>query len=319
MFGNRDFRTTFRWQKTNWTIGISWGVGVAMLFGIPTAESVHLPIRLIVWGSYLSFSVALVFSTLAWLASKSVYDSDPRYWTNPRRKRATKKNYLWAGFKKWGVAAVIAGFAGFFLWETHQIDYMVALQRLNGLLIPANEPSPTDACQVAGSEHVAIYMGNAIAFSAEDFPVTLISAEHEDQSVEPVLILGRNSDGSISLSGTLFDKDGKLIATMQNNRFEVNQNTSWKFVRHSFSDLRVIDNYGVTVLKIKFYNKNALSLTGYFRGRGGSTLEVYGKPGRFCMANAKGWNGAGILKIGWSKNPKNLPAIFGTPEPDVDE
>lgn len=287
-----------------------------MLGLILAAESLHLPIRILVLATYVTFGVAFVWSVCTWLTSNRIYEMDPMHWSNKRRKNATPADRLKLFIWKTGVSALILCLFAFFMWATYETNLAVSLQRLNGLLIPADEPNPTDACQPNG-DRLVVYMGSAVAFSTEDFPVVLLAAEQPAPlPPEPVLSIDRNQDGSMNLSGNLFDKDGKIVAHIERDHFDVNPNAEWKFLRHSFSDLQVFDNYNVMILNVHVYNSHAISLSGLFHGSSGSSIEVTGNPGRFCMSLTKGSKAAALMMIalgnGTTKaNPPPLPPSGG--------
>jgi hypothetical protein len=267
-------RRLFPWKFSGVFIPLFWGSGLAMLAVALALESLRIVIWAAILLSYVFFVAALIWSIGYWLQSDALKKKNPLKWNRNRRRNAAvcdKRVFLlW----KWGGCAAIAILFGLSLWATYHTTYVLDLTRLSGLLIPSDESSPFKFCQPEGDE-VALYLGG-VALKTSSFPIVVLSLD-----TKPMLSLDRNRDGSISLSGDILDKDGKVVATIDNNVFLINQNNYLRMRRTDFSDLIVEDQYRTRVLNVKFYNPAALRLTGQFHSGTGVTLNISGAP-RSC-------------------------------------
>src|ERR1017187_6002446 len=75
-----------------------------------------------------------------------------------------------------------------------------------------------------------------------------------------------NGTNAVFISGDFFDEDGKLVAELNSNRFEVAlPPTVFRVHRPNKSTLIVRDSRGVEVLNLKYLNPSAFEMTGTIR------------------------------------------------------
>lgn len=92
------------------------------------------------------------------------------------------------------------------------------------------------------------------------FPHTVIEVEH-DKVKTPVLSLARSQSGVITVLLDMRSKDGRIIARMDKDGFVVNRNNFLEMKKDK-SSLKIIDEYGSEVLKVRYLNPSAISVSG---------------------------------------------------------
>jgi hypothetical protein len=152
--------------------------------------------------------------------------------------------------------------AGFFVAVTIALSfYSVSLreqdqlQKLAGTLFPANEPDPKHSCPT-GDDEVTLYIGDS-GITAHHFPLTVLAVADK-----PAIVIDRDADGTMALSVDIRSQDGKIIASIDKNKFTVNPNNSLSMKRPDRSSLLVVDQYGSTALNAHYVNRHSFQLTG---------------------------------------------------------
>ncbi len=184
------------------------------------------------------------------------------------------------------------------------------------LLLPGKEPAPMlhiPPGRPVGvpEEAVTVTKGEMLLFVG-DFAVSTA-----EKSFVVLKLYGKDLltitrvDNGISVSADIWDEDGKILATVENNKFRVNQNKTIPFIRPDPHTLIVEDERKVRVLSVRFLNPTTIKIGGIFRGggkypvtvgeneitfgplliQGGIVLHVKGKsifdwPGQFPNAKA---------------------------------
>ncbi len=130
----------------------------------------------------------------------------------------------------------------------------------NGSLVPASDPTPTNACSdspvLKQNDYTILFGSDAAIF--RKFPHTVI-AVHRTVSL---LWFTLDKDGGIEVNADIHSPDMRLVAKLRNNHFEINPNEIFTKERPDFSTLRITDSYGNAVLNVRFMNPHTLSVTG---------------------------------------------------------
>ncbi|MGD0207680.1 MAG: hypothetical protein ABSC89_08770 [Verrucomicrobiota bacterium] len=128
---------------------------------------------------------------------------------------------------------------------------------LHGVLMPANEPDPRPAPSSIPHTAVKIFLGNLLSYQ------TTIDAEHTVMVIngQRLVWMHRTSNG-LYVSADLIRADGRIIATLRNNKWEINPNIYCepKNDRHEIS---ITDGEGI-VFRCRYLNENAVQIEGRF-------------------------------------------------------
>lgn len=148
--------------------------------------------------------------------------------------------------------------------------------RFNGELIPSNKPFP-DPDLEAPLNSVVLFLGNAksVVYS---FPHCILLA-----GGRPVLTISENTNGA-TVSADFFDKNGNIVASLQNNKFHINPLNAFNIERPDSSSLIVRDQQNITVLDVRFLNPQAIMLNGVLRTPNGREIIISTNLGPFSSS-----------------------------------
>ena len=91
----------------------------------------------------------------------------------------------------------------------------------SGLLVPANEPTPINPCGEIPTDALLVLLGNSGSWGTR-FPQTIIMINDE-----PMLTMDQIA-GRIAVSGKFFSRDGKIVAELRDNEFNINPNNYFR-------------------------------------------------------------------------------------------
>jgi hypothetical protein len=130
-------------------------------------------------------------------------------------------------------------------------------QEFSGFLLPANDPTPKNACSDRPVYNGAMLMilGNSASLSPW-FPHIVVRAKGEN-----VLTLNRKN-GEIAVGARIFGADGKIIAEIRDNEFSINPNNYFRKERPDKSTLIVYDQEDKKVLDVRFLNPTTVRFLG---------------------------------------------------------
>jgi hypothetical protein len=133
-------------------------------------------------------------------------------------------------------------------WVVHLIDdYALEkeLQLHTDWLVPASDPQPKTSCPVVDGA-LQILLGNNTVY-ATSFPATIVSVDRK-----PQLVLDRDDQGRVAVTGNIFDENDDAIAEIDRNHFTVDGDV-FKLERPDRSTLSVtIKKHKEEVLSIRF-------------------------------------------------------------------
>jgi hypothetical protein len=185
-------------------------------------------------------------------------------------------------FKKqaWVISAIVALLAttGFFIWS-HIVSNNVA--DLYRPLIPANDPMPAlpDGRHPDGIERggVVFFFGGCVAGGfIKNHPIPVVVGFENPNDIKsyfPIISVSINAAGA-TVSGKFFDKDGKIIAEIKDNKPIINVANSFDVQRPDSSTLIVHDQYDIEVLNIRFLRPSVFTFTGTIRSPDGAEVIV---------------------------------------------
>jgi hypothetical protein len=212
----KHLRAFFHWTYSQFFIGGLFAAGVAML-----TYNHFLP-------AYVFFSVAAVWALIYWQVSDHLNAKAAELERRVERlRKKPKQEKALIAFKKarhsyWtsnlaGSAMLVMLFISCLVW-THSVQVEYELSLMTGPLLPANDPSPPNDVCAPNNDEIAVFMGQK-AFKTAQFPQTVIRIGDD-----PVISMDRTPRGAISLSLDVRGNDRKIIARIQDNVFEINQN-----------------------------------------------------------------------------------------------
>jgi hypothetical protein len=133
----------------------------------------------------------------------------------------------------------------------------------NEWLFPANDKSPPSDCFLSADDLI-LYVGRNASISNK-FPHTVI--QYKGQGV---LVIDRNEKKQAAVTVTAIGRDGKVIATIDRNHFNLTQNALQTHEpRPDKSTLLVYDEYDNQVLNVRYLNPQAIRISGmlYYGGQ----------------------------------------------------
>lgn len=169
------------------------------------------------------------------------------------------------------------------------VDQVRREGQTSGLLSPADEPTPENACSgFMPAASTLVLLGNSASFATRS-PSTVIEIGNER-----MLVMERIG-GRIAISAKLFSSDGRIVAQLERNQFYINPNNFFrKEISSDGHSLVVFDQVGVEVLNVKFVNPTTVVFRGVIR-HPSRNLEISSVRGPFANGMCSGDNqGAGF-------------------------
>ena len=159
---------------------------------------------------------------------------------------------------------------------------------MSGELIPANKPTPPNACGTIPPNAIALLLGNSGAYNSS-FPHTVIEVGNE-----PLLIINKKGN-RIAISAKFFSRDNRIVGELKDNQFYINPNNYFRIERPDEHSLIVYDQEGNKVINVEFLNSSAIRLLGrfYLPNRPPIIIEEDfltlggGKMSRFCFGESR--------------------------------
>jgi hypothetical protein len=277
-----------------------FGVSMPVLLGVGLAMT---------YGGDFALGICVLILAALWSASFWL-DSSLLKKKNPRRPRPRISDYEKAtsvfrrkviGYRCWQASGVftvlcLLGISIVFIYAKRTEKELASL---SGYLVPADELTPDTSLACPSSQSpdaVKVFFDGAVS-AVSKFPHVIFSAEGE-----PRLVINRQPDGSIGLDAEVVSSDGRVIAEIRNNEFIVNPNNYLQKERNNRSTLTVRDQYGKTVLDVKYLNRSSiviLSFIVYVKTGDVAELSPSVAPG-MCFGNGDS-NGKGDFDF--NRNP----------------
>jgi len=226
-----------------WIAGVSVGLGA---YAPPVPEV------------FFAVSYAMLIVGIAWGVAFFLTSGFLRL-----QKWSVKKTY-----RGWvtGVTSVVVALGVFFIIEVHSIQDGRELLKLNGILIPANDPDPPGPCDKYPARQGAlkVYLGgvNVVGYGTM---IRVIELLHPPSDTDPVLLgISRASDGSAALHAHATGKHGEVVADIDRNYFRIRRNSLFDPLsapRPDKSTIRLTDDDG-NELTVRFMNSRSISFSG---------------------------------------------------------
>lgn len=138
------------------------------------------------------------------------------------------------------------------------------------ILLPGNDTVKANQCAFSTPKDVLDVElgGGPVIACAVDHCVVLATGD------EPILSVTRAQHGFLSLDAKVFGPDGRILATVERNKFYINRNTIFRFERPDVHTLEVIDDRDRTALNVRFLNRHTMRVEGRLYGPGGNLYLI---------------------------------------------
>ena len=225
--------------------------------------------------AYVCFAIAAIYSVGYWFSSETYQDLRNRFrrTRKPIRKRAALRRFR---IRNYGTCtAIILSFC-IFSYFTHRIETTRRLSTFEGTLVPANDPF-VEACQGAtGNEAIILVRDFAVKF--DHWPAVLLRVNGKDR-----IILDRGADGVLFVSAQIFSNDGKIIADVFRNAFNINKNNIFTKTRIDDSTLKVVDQNNEIALYIRYINRKEIVFDAKLYYPDSGDITILGMFSNLCM------------------------------------
>ncbi len=151
------------------------------------------------------------------------------------------------------------------------------IKSLSGILVPGDKSSLNSLNIPAGA--FVLFFGNSAAYTNE-FPHTIIQVGNE-----PLLIVNKIDD-RLTISAKFFSRDGKIVAELKDNKFDINPNNHFRMERPDDHILIVYDQEDKQILNVEYLNPSAMKL-----------LRKFYLPNRPPIIIDEEWQDFGGLKL----------------------
>jgi hypothetical protein len=252
----RNFlRRYFTWKFASWAVPILVGLWVGMVtLGLAFRQVQFLPFVL----GYVFISATIPCDVGAWLTSKVLSERNPRNWNRGRRKnedlKKATRNYE---ITKWiGVAALI-GLILAGVWFTGWLKERKELSEMDGLLLPANDPSLEDKCVAISPTGIRFHFGNA----------SIVLTGHKANVVKyrnrTVLGMEVTDNGELVVDADIRGEDNSQILSVSRDYFKVRtENIIESLSRRPDKSTLVLTDVHGNKLTIRYANKQTAIFSG---------------------------------------------------------
>jgi hypothetical protein len=142
------------------------------------------------------------------------------------------------------------------------------LDTLQGLLVPANEPDPSNPCPFPiPRASFKVFLGSSVGFTSKP-PLIALTMKGED-----VLVMRRVERG-MAVSAKVLSPDGRVVAQLVDNRFFINPDNFFKVERPDEHSLIVYGRDGEKALDVRFLNPTSVRVLGAFHYPGAHSVIV---------------------------------------------
>ncbi len=244
-----SLRKIFHWKHSFGLIPSFWAIGLGLV-SIDASGLAGL--------AYFFFALGTVWSLGFWLTSDFLRKKNPRGWSRNIRKRGGKQSAATYLAWKWGVSTCLVGVFVAAVIQTNAISERKELLNMHGVLLPAHDPNPPNPCGDIPADAMAVFYGNSAMYArGKSFSLLEIGPTS-------LLTIDKDETGSAALTADIRSADGKIIARISRSEFTVNPNNILSMKRPDRSSLIIDDQYGHTVLNVRYLNPKAIKVLGLF-------------------------------------------------------
>ena len=105
------------------------------------------------------------------------------------------------------------------MWWIRGLQIDKELESLNGWLYPANEHVNLPCQGKHNVDDELVVMSGNSGFVVNNFPHTVLAWK-----CEPIMTVDRDANGSVGITLTILDQDGKVVVALSKGHFDVNRN-----------------------------------------------------------------------------------------------
>jgi hypothetical protein len=136
--------------------------------------------------------------------------------------------------------------------------------QLKGVLIPANDPDPPNECPLRKAESELMFYFDGPTLVSDGKQLIIIELIRPNEQNRVLLGIEREADGTATVTAHVVGKDGREVANVDKNTFEINRNAifdSLSSPRPDPSTIRIKDSYGNQLI-VRYLNKHTFSFNG---------------------------------------------------------
>jgi len=133
-------------------------------------------------------------------------------------------------------------------------------EQIHGLLMPANDPDPPHRCKGIPPDACKIFLGGNLSWSIGSKQVIALRIDGYD------MIRLTEGVGGYFLSAELFREDGRPVARIVNNQWQINPNNYFRLDRPDRHELNIYDKNDQRVLRVRYLNETTFVVEGVFHG-----------------------------------------------------
>lgn len=256
---------------------------LAIGLGLDDQDAIHVAFVV----AYAALTAGCVFSIGYWVSSDFIEGlrRKAKWAKKPQKKKDTKRRYL---TRQYGAITGIGLIFAIFMHYGVKIEAAKRLSTFTGTLVPANDPF-IPACNGA-TDGEAILLAGTAAYKFARWPATVLTVRGQKR-----IVLDRNKGGTITLTADVYSPDGKILASVLKNSFNVNRNNIFRMERPDDSTLKIIDQWNETALSIRYLNSKELQFDAKLYYPGTGYVTAFDRIQMMCID--LGHSGAGLFAV----------------------
>jgi hypothetical protein len=295
-----SIRKVFRWKVSNWIIA-------AILAGWLTMIQMQKNFD----ACYFAIAIGTILAVGTWLNSETLRRAKPtKKQLAGANSQILLRNYhltLWCVFTILLIPGIFASYITFVQQRSYE------LSKLNDVLFPANDPDPPSSCDHVNPPipptALRMYFGG-LTVAGYGKHVWILHLDKPAEGEDPILLgIERAADGTAALHLNATGVDGKMVAHIDHNHFQIRRNAladPFSPPRTDRSTIQITDEYG-NKLRVRFMNPHSILFSGKLVIHDNSFVQIdeegirwvpYGlsmaSPGCWTLTNPEG---AGMLGL----------------------
>lgn len=129
---------------------------------------------------------------------------------------------------------------------------------LHGVIIPAEEQTPANACGTEFTEkRVVLLLGGYASVGVFQDQIPIKMGERD-------LMTMYRSEAGIEISTRVISSDNKVVGQLTRNELFLNPDNAFHLERKDWHTLQVVDQSGAEVFYVHYYNRSAIRIRGRF-------------------------------------------------------
>lgn len=215
------------------------------------------------WG-IAALCVAAIWGISTWLVSADLQKKRPRKIRKQTEFQIDKYRRDMRRYRFWQLSIpflIVFLFVLAFVLVNNKREEK-ELQSLVGWLIPGSDDIKAETCGSKREGGITLLWDGNASYVVE-FPHAFIRTLGVDR-----LLFEKDVNGKVSITTSIFDPDGHIIATIEKGHFTINKNNYFIMERPDQSTLRIVDLRNNEVLHFRYCNPRVMTIRAllYFPG-----------------------------------------------------